>query len=206
MRGMKEISTGEPVHSALPPAPGAERYRALDFANTALALPGGQYLDLLGSPEAATRWLVERDLAPDDARLYEVCAARLRALRDQVGALLASRIDAVPAPDAALSAVNDALTCAPTAALLRWDPAQGLHRVQAHPADQIADRALAVLAADAADLLTGPDAERLAACDSAPCRRYLLRTHARRHWCSVRCGDRARAARAYARRTQAAKG
>nr|WP_234354530.1 CGNR zinc finger domain-containing protein [Streptomyces sp. NRRL WC-3618] len=26
----------------------------------------------------------------------------------------------------------------------------------------------------------------------------------RRHWCSTRCGDRARAARAYARRTQPA--
>ncbi len=58
------------------------------------------------------------------------------------------------------------------------------------------------LAADAADLLTGPDAERLAACASPPCNRYLLRTHGRRHWCSVRCGDRARAARAYARRSQ----
>ncbi|MFC7713379.1 CGNR zinc finger domain-containing protein [Nonomuraea recticatena] len=34
-----------------------------------------------------------------------------------------------------------------------------------------------------------------------PCNRYLLR-HGRRHWCSIRCGDRARAARAYARRTQ----
>lgn len=200
---MKETATGEPAHSAPPPAPGAEQYPALDFANTALALPGGQYLDLLGSPDAATRWLVERDLAPADVTLYEVCAARLRALRDQVRALLASRTGALPAPDGALRALNDALTGAPTAPLLRWDPAQGLHRVQAHPTDRIVDHALAVLAADAADLLTGPDAERLAACDSAPCRRYLLRTHARRHWCSVRCGDRVRAARAYARRTQA---
>ncbi|WP_261562490.1 ABATE domain-containing protein [Frankia tisae] len=200
---MKEIATSEPARSAPPPAPGAEQYPALDFANTALALPGGQYLELLASPEAATRWLVERNLAPTDIKLYGVSAVRLRALRDQVRALLASRIGALPAPDGALRAVNDALTSAPTAALLRWDPAQGLHRVQAHPADRVVDHALAVLAADAADLLTGPDAERLAACDSAPCQRYLLRTHARRHWCSVRCGDRARAARAYARRTQA---
>lgn len=206
MRSMKETPTGEPAHFAPPPAPGAEQYRALDFANAALALPGGQYLDLLGSPEAATRWLVERDLAPTDTELHEVCAARLRALRDQVRALLASRIGALPAPDGALRAVNDALTCAPTAAVLRWDPTLGLHRVQEHPTDQIVDHALAVLATDAADLLTGPDAERLAACDSDPCQRYLLRTHARRHWCSVRCGDRARAARAYARRTQANRG
>jgi predicted RNA-binding Zn ribbon-like protein len=203
---MKETATSEPAPSAPPPAPGAEQYRALDFANTTLALPGGQHLDLLGSPEAATRWLVERDLAPTDAKLYEVCAARLRALRDHVRALLASRIGALSVPEGALRAVNDALTCAPTAALLRWDPMQGLHRVQAHPTDQILDHALAALAADAADLLTGPDAERLAACDSVPCQRYLLRTHARRHWCSVRCGDRARAARAYARRTQAGRG
>lgn len=200
---MRETATGEPARSAPPPAPGAERYPALDFANTMLVLPGGQVLDPLGSPEAAAQWLVERDLVPVGTTLYEACAARLRALRDQVRALLASQIEALPAPDGALNAVNDALTRTPAAALLRWGPAQGLHRVQAHPADQIVDHVLAVLAADAADLLTGPDTERLAACDSAPCRRYLLRTHARRHWCSVRCGDRARAARAYARRTQA---
>lgn len=66
---------------------------------------------------------------------------------------------------------------------------------------QILGRALATLAADAADLLTGPDAERLTGCGSTPCNRYLLR-HGRRHWCSTRCGDRARAARACARRTR----
>ncbi|WP_344969397.1 CGNR zinc finger domain-containing protein [Streptosporangium fragile] len=40
----------------------------------------------------------------------------------------------------------------------------------------------------------------MTACGSPPCNRYLLR-HGR-HWCSVRCGDRARAARAYARRSR----
>ncbi|PGH47228.1 CGNR zinc finger domain-containing protein, partial [Streptomyces sp. Ru87] len=60
--------------------------------------------------------------------------------------------------------------------------------------------ALAVIAADAADLLTGPAAARLTACASPPCNRFLLK-HGRRQWCSTRCGDRARAARAYARRT-----
>lgn len=59
------------------------------------------------------------------------------------------------------------------------------------------DHALATLAADA-DLLTCPDADRRLR--PHPCNRYLLR-HGRRHWCSTRCGDRARAARAYARRS-----
>jgi predicted RNA-binding Zn ribbon-like protein len=193
---MKETTTA----TALVPAPGAERHLALDFANSALALPGGQHLDLLGTPGSATRWLVERELAPADAALQEVCAGRMRLLREQVRALLAARIDALPAPSESLLAVNDALTSVPSVALLHWDETHGLHRVQPHATDRIVDRALAVLAADAADLLTGTDAQLLARCGSSPCRRYLLRTHASRHWCSVRCGDRARAARAYARR------
>ncbi|NUT97218.1 MAG: hypothetical protein HOY78_34880 [Saccharothrix sp.] len=182
------------------PAAGADQYPALDLANSALALPGGQHLDLLGSPDAATRWLAEHDLAPADAGLRETCAAQLRALREQVRAVLAARVEGLPVPGGALDAVNDAMTRTPTASLLRWDPVQGLHREAPHPVTRIVDHALAVLAANAADLLTGADAERLAACGSPPCNRYLLRTHARRHWCSTRCGDRARAARAYARR------
>ncbi|MFD9903070.1 CGNR zinc finger domain-containing protein [Streptomyces sp. NPDC059063] len=184
-----------------PPAPGAERYVALDFANSAIALPGGQFLDLLGTPEAANGWLVARELAPVDAGLQEMCAAQLRTLREQIRSLLASRVDGCPAPASALAAVNEALTRAPAASLLHWDATRGLYRAASHPTTQIVEHALAALAADAADLLTGADAERLTACGSTPCNRYLLR-HGRRHWCSTRCGDRARAARAYARRTR----
>ncbi|WP_406196021.1 CGNR zinc finger domain-containing protein [Streptomyces europaeiscabiei] len=108
--------------------------------------------------------------------------------------------DGRPAPPSALAAVNDALPRAPAAALLRWEPGRGMYRAASHPTTQLVDHALAVLAANAADLLTGPDAGRLSACGSSPCNRHLLR-HGRRHWCSTRCGDRARAARAYARRT-----
>ncbi|MEU4807200.1 CGNR zinc finger domain-containing protein [Actinosynnema sp. NPDC023587] len=59
---------------------------------------------------------------------------------------------------------------------------------------------LAALAINTADLLTSPDVERLTACGFPPCNRFLLR-HGRRHWCSTRCDDRARATRTYARRT-----
>lgn len=81
-------------------------------------------------------------------------------------------------------------------ALLQWDEKSGPFRAIPCPTNET----LATLAAKAADLLTGPDAGRLTACGSTLCNRYLLR-HGRRHWCSVRCGDRARAARAYARRS-----
>lgn len=203
MRSMDDTLATDTARTALPPAPGAGQYRSLDFANTAATLPAGQSYDLLATPGSAMHWLVAHDLTTPDVQLYEVCAQRMRALRAHVRALFAARVTGTTPPEDSLSAVNEALTAVPTAPLLAWDGAQGLRRIQAHPTDQAVNHALATLAADAADLLTGPDAGILATCGSAPCDRFLMRTHGRRHWCSIRCGDRARAARAYARRNGA---
>jgi len=198
---MSEPTIAEPIPTApLPPAPGAEEYLAVDFVNTAIALPGGQYVDLLGTPEAVNQWLTGHGLATEDAGVQEMCATQLRALREHVRALFAAQVDGLPALPSALSAVNDALTRVPTASLLLWDEQNGPYRAAICPPNETLDRALATIAASAADLLTDAAADTLAACDSPPCNRYLLR-HGRRHWCSTRCGDRARAARAYARRT-----
>ncbi|MFD8163214.1 ABATE domain-containing protein [Streptomyces samsunensis] len=183
-----------------PPAQGEEEHLSLALANSAIALPGGHTIDLLGTPAQTNRWLTERGLAPVDAGMREMCAAQLRSLREQIRSLFASRAEGLPALPAAITAINDAMTRVPTAPLLRWDDKTGPYRTAPHPTTAIVDHALATLAADAADLLTGPAADRLTACGSTPCNRYLLR-HGRRHWCSTRCGDRARAARAYARRT-----
>ncbi|MFJ9346412.1 CGNR zinc finger domain-containing protein [Streptomyces sp. NPDC101237] len=199
MRNMKVPVIGQP---GPPPARGEEAHPSLALANSAITLPGGHTVDLLGAPAQANGWLAERGLAPVDAGMREMCAAQLRALREQIRSLFAARAEGLAALPAAVSAVNDAMTRVPTAPLLRWDDETGPHRATVHPTTAIVDHALASLAADAADLLTGPDADRLTACGSAPCNRYLLR-HGRRHWCSTRCGDRARAARAYARRTAA---
>ncbi|KOG13814.1 MULTISPECIES: CGNR zinc finger domain-containing protein [Streptomyces] len=194
---MDEPQTGDAVP---PPAPGAEDHLALDFVNSAIAVPGGQYIDLLGTPATTNQWLTKHGLAPSNAGVQETCATQLRSLREHLRALFAARVQGLPALPAALAAVNDALGRAPAAALLHWDEKNGPYRATPCPTHEILDRALATLAANAADLLTGADAERLTACGSPPCNRYLLR-HGRRQWCSVRCGDRARAARAYARRT-----
>ena len=188
------------TESVLPPAPGADQYLAIDFVNSVIALPGGQFIDLLGTPDATNRWLTERDLAPPDAGVREMCAAQLRSMREHIRSLFAARVAGIPALPGALTAVNDAMSRVPTAPLLRWDEKTGPYRAALCPTNEILDHSLATLAANTADLLTGPDAECLTACESAPCIRYLLR-HGRRHWCSTRCGDRARAARAYARRT-----
>lgn len=185
----------------LPPAQGEEEHPSLALANSAIAMPGGHTVDLLGTPAQANHWLTERGLAPVDAGMLEMCASQLRSLREQIRSLFASRAAGLPALPTAIGAINDAMTRVPTAPLLQWDERNGPYRATPHPITEIVDHALATLAADAADLLTSPDAERLTTCDSTPCNRYLLR-HGRRHWCSTRCGDRARAARAYARRTR----
>lgn len=200
MRGVDETVAADIAKTALPPAPGTDRYPSLGFADTTATLPAGQGYDLLAAPESAMRWLAAHHLATPDVQLYEVCAERMRTLRGHVRSLFTARVNGTAPPEESLHAVNESLTSTPTAPLLAWDGAQGLRRIQAHPTDQAVNHALATLAADAADLLTGPDADLLAACGSAPCDRFLLRTHGRRHWCSTRCGDRARAARAYARR------
>ncbi|MEU6181257.1 CGNR zinc finger domain-containing protein [Streptomyces coeruleorubidus] len=190
--------------SALPPAQGEEEHPSLALANSAIAMPGGHTVDRLGTPAQANRWLTERGLAPVDAGMLEMCASQLRSLREQIRSLFAARAAGLPALPVAVTAINDAMTRVPTAPLLQWDEESGPYRAAPHPTTQIVDHALATLAADAADLLTSPDAERLTACGSPPCNRYLLR-QGRRQWCSTRCGDRARAARAYARRTQSGR-
>jgi predicted RNA-binding Zn ribbon-like protein len=55
--------------------------------------------------------------------------------------------------------------------------------------------ALAQVAAEAQQLLTG--GSLLRACHAPGCVLYFARTHPRREWCSVACGNRVRAARHY---------
>ena len=58
---------------------------------------------------------------------------------------------------------------------------------------------LARVAGQAAGLLGGADAARLRACYAPGCVLYFIKTHPRREWCSVACGNRVRAARHYQR-------
>jgi predicted RNA-binding Zn ribbon-like protein len=59
--------------------------------------------------------------------------------------------------------------------------------------------ALAQVAEQAVALLGGADATRLRACYAPGCVLYFVKTHPRRAWCSVACGNRVRAARHYQR-------
>ena len=66
------------------------------------------------------------------------------------------------------------------------------------------DALLALVAQSAIDVLGGSGAGRLRRCEAPGCINYYLKDHARRAWCSPRCGNRVRVARHYerARRTR----
>ncbi|MFH9735788.1 CGNR zinc finger domain-containing protein [Streptomyces sp. NPDC017260] len=184
----------------LPPAPGADEHVSLALLNSTVLLPGEHRADELGTPEEATDWLIGHGLVPARTALLAYCQNQLAGLRGDLRLLFAAQVGGEAPPQRALDGVNRALAQVPSAPLLRHAPAGGFRRTPAHPVTRLVEHAMAQIAEDAATLLTGDDASRIARCEASPCDRFLLRTHARRQWCSTRCGDRVRAARAYARR------
>lgn len=188
----------------LPPSPGAREHSSLDLVNSEIHLPGGRVHDDLPTADATTAWLVSRGLIGEGAELQSYCQNRLVGLRSDLREVFAARVSGSAADPRALDGINAALAAAPNTALLRYAPDDGFFRSLEHPTTRLIEHAMSVIAEDAAALLTGEDADLLAQCEAEPCSRFLLKTHGRRQWCSTRCGDRVRAARAYARkRTQA---
>ncbi|MCS0601888.1 ABATE domain-containing protein [Streptomyces sp. LP11] len=156
-------------------------------------------VDLLGDTEAAHLWLVRHGLLSDRVALNGRQSGRLRALREALRALFAARSGAEPPPPGALNTLNTALAAAPATPRLAWG-ADGPHRADAPDTGNPAAAALSQLAEDATDLLTGADAGQLTECAAQGCARWFLRSHGARRWCTTRCGNRVRAARAYAAR------
>ncbi|WP_070161910.1 CGNR zinc finger domain-containing protein [Nesterenkonia sp. PF2B19] len=180
--------------------PGTHEHPSIALVNTLEGGAAGRSRDALSTPEGATAWLVDRGMIAPEAELYEPCRRRLVELREDLRDLFIAHVTGgIPSPES-IDAVNRALTSAPGALLLRFDPRERFSRGVDHPATQVVEHVMAVIAEDAAALLAGEDAPSLAACEAPSCRWFFLRTHARRQWCSTRCGDRVRAARAYARK------
>lgn len=170
----------------------------VELMNTVWADRDGVY-DTLADPDAAAAWLRATGLRTGPADLD-----RLRRLRDALRRLAAEVTGdpREPAPVVtraeAVEVLNEACALAPTWSELTW-PTGGeptrVTRVDRAPAD----RALAAVAEQAAELFAGPDRDRLRACLAPGCVLYFVREHPRREWCSPGCGNRARVARHYRR-------
>jgi predicted RNA-binding Zn ribbon-like protein len=180
----------------LPEEPQPVRLMSTIWADT-----NGVHDDLL-APSDLDAWLDAIGAERAGAHATRAQLTQARALRDAVRRLAAevthdSR-DAARAPvddiKEAVAAVNAAIACLPTP---RLEIKRG--RLERNPGDGDSPiaTALAHVAERSSQLLTGEPATTLRACHAPGCVLYFVKSHPRREWCSVTCGNRARAARHY---------
>jgi predicted RNA-binding Zn ribbon-like protein len=94
----------------------------------------------------------------------------------------------------ALRDVNDVVTHLPVPRLTLTDGV--LHEDSVNDGTAVT-AGLARVARECVALLGGAGAAELRACHAPGCVLYFMKTHPRREWCSVTCGNRVRAARRY---------
>lgn len=185
-----------PDHSwVLPEEPTPVRLMATIWADTA-----GVHDDF-AAPTDLDAWLdaVGIDRAGVTATQKEFQSARI--LRDSVRRLAAHvTSDQRPDAESAVASVEDATRAVNEAARERTVPRlrlnEGLLELAAASAGSPVVAGLAEVASEAQQLL-GENGSQLRACYAPGCVLYFVKTHPRREWCSVACGNRARAARHY---------
>jgi predicted RNA-binding Zn ribbon-like protein len=176
---------------------------AIELHNTRYARDGTG-VDALDDPVQARAWLAA---VSRRGALSELPAGAgptpdaLRGLRAAIRMLVAATVAARPLDPAAVAAVNAACAAAPGVPRLRLtDDGPAVRETTFGDATRAAV-VLAVIAADAIDLLAGPHRTKVRLCGAPGCVLAFVATHPRRTWCSDACGNRARQAR-HARRVR----
>ncbi|WP_328888661.1 CGNR zinc finger domain-containing protein [Streptomyces sp. NBC_00316] len=199
-----------------------ERWTALELASTIRHDGNGGVTDDLATVEGTTRWIRRQsDLLAGHVPAGEITAdedlrSRIVGLRRAVRTLFARTVSpAPPSPadahrlmtvDQALAGLNAAAGRELVAPQLDW-PAEGAPTTRLLSAENDPHVGLvAALARAAIDFLGGPQREQLRACTAPRCVRYFVKSHGRQEWCKPSCGNRARQARHYSRRSAASDG
>ena len=147
-----------------------------------------QWLDAVGAPRAGAR-ATDEDLAT--AVRFRDAVRRLAA--HATGDRRVGARSAMADLDEAVSALNAAAAPQPAPRIaLRGD---GFARVEHEPGSGVGV-SLAAVADETITLLT-EGVSGLRACYAPGCVLYFVKSHPRREWCSVACGNRARAVRHY---------
>lgn len=185
------VTSGEPVPVRL--------------MNTIWADRGGVH-DALRSREHLNDWLQVVGLTAEPVAVSKADLATGRRMRDALRRLAAlltedARPAAVSAMDDINSAIREINTVATAATGPRLRLREGILEQDRTPNGRSVHAALAAIATESVDLLTGTEASLLRACYAPGCVLYFVKDHPRREWCSTACGNRVRAARHYARRT-----
>jgi predicted RNA-binding Zn ribbon-like protein len=158
--------------------------------------------DHLQSPADVDAWLDAAGIDRLGARATSEELAGTRALRDATRRLAAYVTgDYREAATSATGSVHDALTAVNAAACELPTPQLELRdgRLAATAQARVSPimTGIAQVAEGTIELLGGSTSDSLRACHAPGCVLYFVKTHPRREWCSVACGNRARAARHY---------
>jgi predicted RNA-binding Zn ribbon-like protein len=143
-------------------------------------------------------WLDAVGVDRSGARATEGELATARALRDAVR-LLAAHVTGDDRPGAAAATADQVNATAAELPAPRLALRDGRLELGPPGGPSPVTTGLAQVAEQAVALLGGQDAVRLRACYAPGCVLYFVKTHPRREWCSVACGNRVRAARHYQR-------
>ena len=171
-------------------APGEDRSPALALVNTWRLTASGE-VDDLGAPGDATAWLRAHGLAAADTG--EASLSRLTDLRTAIRELLAALAEGRAPSAETVDTVNAAARADAATPQLTWRDGPRSEWRSTRP-DSI-DAAVAAVARDAIEVVSGELGPLVRPCEAHGCIRYYIREHARRRWCSTTCGDRVRAAR-----------
>jgi predicted RNA-binding Zn ribbon-like protein len=182
------------------PGPVRREPLAVEFHNT-LYVHHGKLHDGLETTDGLRGWLAAvADRLPAQAQDADGSRhGEFLALRAAVADALHAALEEERVPASAAEALNAVAAAAPFSpvAVVSSD-GQLSAETRYHSADAT-DIALATIAADAIELLTGPRRTDVHACRAPGCILLFLRDNPRRRWCSEVCGNRARQARHYER-------
>lgn len=157
----------------------------------------GRPTEGLESAHSLAEWLRDKEFSVNEVTRRDVDAART--LRAAIRDIAAAVTDARAWDVQAVATVNAYAASAPRWRELATEPEPQVNwRSSGGPVDA----ALGVIADDAIGIFGGASREDLRACPGPNCILYFL-TDGRREWCSKTCGNRARAARHYAKTQQA---
>ncbi|MGA7570816.1 MAG: CGNR zinc finger domain-containing protein [Candidatus Aquilonibacter sp.] len=146
--------------------------------------------DVLSRAGAPARWLREAGLVKELLDLSVAQERELVKLRKAIQLIADALVGSQPLPHREVGVLNKAASY--PIAVPQLDAKSGQSKVVA--SDPF-EAALAAIARDAIDLVTGPLRDRIKACEQDDCRVLFLDTSrsARRRWCSMdRCGSRAK--------------
>jgi predicted RNA-binding Zn ribbon-like protein len=169
---------------------------ALDLANSLPRIKPGETRDLLASDDDLDRWLASQaDRLPRVGHPSGRLTA-FRELRDTLHEALSAAAAGDPLPAHTTHALNAA--SARSEGHLRLRVRDGESKAELAGTGTPLDRTLSTIARSAIELLASPDRDRLRIC-SAPSCGFFFFGRPDQEWCSIPCGNRARAARHYAR-------